>query len=619
MEFDSPETPVLRFDPFVSLDGGRVRKAAAVIIGVDKTGGLDPLKSAARGAQQVAAWLQSEGFDVSCLTDGSDKPVKSQDVSSAITKFATKPPSYEILVVYFSGHGQWHTRADHWLLSGAPQNTAEAINLEGAMYTARRCGIPNVVFISDACRTIPRAELDSLVDGVDAFPNNAIQSVSKIDYFKATSESRPAYEIPLDGTDQSVLTRAILSAFENPEPQIVAQINDGFQKVSVVPNRRLESVLQARVDAILDGVDGNPTQNLDTNVPSADDVYIARVHPEAAAAPRQPPQLPKAPNGPTAAVDLGTSAPVHAALRRSARAVPGRAAADAITDSLRGRGGSMPPPIGVNRDDIAARIPDPAADHFETETGFIIRGARLADAAVSPHAKSKVELLNDANDPRGDAVRVYPGVPALPVVVRLEDGRCAVLAALRGYLGHAQFDQDGLANVSYVPSSNNWRWGSYNARRHEIDELRALVALAVERNAFRVRSESEAVTLAQRIRVNKAADPTLGLYAAYAFAQAGIDEQVRDIGMYMRGDLGADLFDVRMLSGHAQNPLAGAGPQVPFCPMLTQGWNILRAYGVELPAVLAHASRFLGNSLWSTFTRRGAPLVFDAVKSGELQ
>jgi len=76
---------------------------------------------------------------------------------------------------------------------------------------------------------------------------------------------------------------------------------------------------------------------------------------------------------------------------------------------------------------------------------------------------------------------------------------------------------------------------------------------------------------------------------------------------------------VRMLSGHAQNPLAGAGPQVPFCPMLTQGWNILRAYGVELPAVLAHASRFLGNSLWSTFTRRGAPLVFDAVKSGELQ
>jgi hypothetical protein len=543
-------------------------------------------------------------------------------VSRAITKFATKPPTYDIMVVYFSGHGQWHTRTDHWLLSGAPQNTAEAINLEGAIYTARWSGIPNVVFISDACRTIPSTDVASSVNGVDAFPNNAIAPVSKIDYFKATSESRPAYEIPINGTDQSVLTHAILAAFENPEPHIVAQIVDGVQTVSVVPNRRLESVLQARVDAILDSVDGSPTQYLDTNVPSADDVYIARVHPKAAAEPGRPPRgtppppPPEAPTGPTAAVDLGKSAPVHAARRR---AVPGRAAADALAESLRSLGGPMPPPIGLNRDDIAVRIPDPAADHFETETGLIIRGAHLAQAAISPHAKSKVELLNDANDPRGDAVRVYPGVPALPVVVRLEDGRCAVLAALRGYLGHAQFDEHGLVNVSYVPSSNNWRWGPYNARRRDIDQLRALVALAVDRNTFRVRSESEAVTLAQRIRVEKALDPTLGLYAAYAFAQAGIDEQGRDIGMYMRDDLGVDLFDVRMLSGDAQNPVPRVGVQVPFCPMLTQGWNILRAYGVKVPDVLAHASRFLANSLWTTFTPRGAHLVFDAVKSGELQ
>ena len=597
-----------------------MRKAAAVVIGVDKTGGLDPLKSAAHGARDVATWLKSEGFDVACLTDGPRKKVTSQAVSRAITKFATKPPTYEILVVYFSGHGQWHTRADHWLLSGAPQNIAEAINLEGAMYTARWCGIPNVVFISDACRTIPKTALDSIVNGVDAFPNHAISPVSKIDYFKATSESRPAWEIPIGGTDQSVLTHAILSAFENPEPQIVAQIVDGVQQVSVVPNRRLESVLQNLVDAILDGVDGNPTQNLDMNVPSADDVYIARVHPKAGAAPPLPPPLPKAPPGP------------WAARRRSVRAVPGRAEADAITDSLRGLStnyarfpkglkGSKLHPIGVDRDEVDARIPDPAADHFETQTGFIIRGARLADAAVTPGGKSKVELLNDANDPRGEAVRVYlaDGVRALPVVVRLEDGRCAVLAALHGYLGHAHFNDDGLANVSYFPSSNNWRWDAYTSRRDKIDELRALVALAVERNTFRVRSESEAVKLAERIRVEKAADPTLGLYAAYAFAQAGIDEQVRDIGKYMRSDLQADLFDVRMLSSHAQNPLAGAGPQVPFCPMLTQGWNLLRAYGVQLPDVLAQASRFLSNALWSTFTGRGASIVFDAVKSGELQ
>ncbi len=589
-----------------------MRKAAAVVIGVDKTGGLDPLKSAARGARDVAVWLKGEGFDVACLTDGPHHSVTSQDVSTSIAGFATKPPTYEFLLVYFSGHGQWHTRADHWLLSGAPRITTEAINLEGAMYTARLCGIPNVVFISDACRTIPTSVADNLVGGIDGFPNNAISPASKIDYFKATSESRPAYEVPIGGTDQSVLTRAILSAFENPEPHIIKQLPDGTQTVTVVPNRLLESVLQARVDAILDGVDGNPIQDLDTSVPSADNIYIARVH--VAVAP--PPPLPPSPSPSPSAPPL-PGRPPFAAQRRSVRTTAGRAAANAISDTLRGPGGPVGPARDVNRDALDARIPDPTADHFETETGFIIRGARLAAAAVTPHAAG-LELFNSGKDPRGDAVKVNPNSPALPVAVRLTDGRCVVLAALRGYLGHATFDEEGLANVSYVPSSNNQRWGAYRARRDNIDHLRALVALAVEHNSFRVRSEKEAVRLAERIRVDKAFDPTLGLYAAYAFAQAGIDAQVRDILGYMREDLSADLFDVRMLAGAAQDSF-NQGRPVPFCPMLTQGWNLLRPYGVELPKELAEASRFLSNSLWSTFSGHGASIVFDAVESGALR
>ncbi len=576
-----------------------MRKAAAVVIGVDKTGGLDPLKSAARGAKEIAAWLAAEKFDVSCLTDSPVKSVTSQDVSSAIAGYVTKPATYDLLVVYFSGHGQWHTRADHWLLSGAPQNTAEAINLEGAMYTARKCGIPNVVFISDACRTIPRTDVDSLVNGVDAFPNHGITPVSKIDFFKATSDSRPAYETSIDGSAQSVLTHAILAAFEDPDPAIVAQIVDGVETVSVIPNRRLETVLQARVDAILDDVNGSPTQELDINVPSADDIYLGRVHVTPVAAGGGPPQggaPPSTPRGPR-----GPNKPVNTA------------------GSLLTIDSAISAPSVVDREAIALRLPDPTADHFETQTGFIIRGAHVVDAAISPQSNGKFDLLNDGNDPRGDALRIYASAPGYSVVVRLKDGRCAVLAALRGYLGHAQFDDEGLVNVSYVPSSNTGRWSAYQERREEIDQLRARVALAVNRNSFRLKSAEEAVMLADRIRVDKAADPTLGLYAAYAFAQAGIDQQVRDVGGYMRMDLGLDLFDVRMLSNEGQDSNPLVGEQVPFCPMLTQGWNILRAYKVKLPSVLQYASPFLANSLWSTFTRRGADAVFEAVKGGELR
>ena len=130
-------------------------RKAAVIIGVDKTGSLPPLKSAAAGALEVAAWLKEEGFDVRCLTDqDKDNPVKSGDVADAIADFVTNPPRYALLVVYFSGHGVWHTKTDHWLLSKAPVTTTEAINLKSAMDLAGSSGIPNVVFVSDARRSM---------------------------------------------------------------------------------------------------------------------------------------------------------------------------------------------------------------------------------------------------------------------------------------------------------------------------------------------------------------------------------------------------------------------------------------------------------------------------------
>jgi hypothetical protein len=126
------------------------------------------------------------------------------------------------------------------------------------------------------------------------------------------------------------------------------------------------------------------------------------------------------------------------------------------------------------------------------------------------------------------------------------DGRCIILAGLPGYIGHATFDKEGLSNVSYIPSANHWRWGDYIQRRDEIDRLRALVALAIDRNTFRVSSREAADQLASRIRILKSIDPTLGLYAAYAFSQGGNDRQILSVLEYMRGDLNADFFDTRL-------------------------------------------------------------------------
>lgn len=577
-----------------------------MVIGVDQTGHLPKLTSASKGARAVAEWLLNEGYDVECLTDESG-PVHAAHIEEAVSRFVTLPPRYHLLVVYFSGHGFWHARSDLWLLSGAPTKTTDAINLDGAMDLARYSGIPNVVFISDACRSIPDSRVGAKVVGIDAFPNYAeISTISKIDVFKATSEALSAYEGEIDGKRHSILTYALLSAFKKPEPAMVRQLNVGTEQLYVVPNRALEKYLQKKVDAILEHIDINLTQCIEANVPSDDDVYIACVRG------RVQPFLFEGPER----------------LEERSTESPGRAAAAILNRTL--TGGSQLEGAGADEmmtefdqateSKVASRMPSEAVEHFETQAGFLVHGARIARAVAARGANHvRVDLLESGDGGQNPAlIRLGNLRPAVSVALQTEDGRCAILAGLDGYIGHATFDGRGLVNVNYVPSANHWRWDLFRQVKDKIDRLRALVATAVEDNRFHVRSEAEAEELGRRIRVEKAIDPTLGLYAAYAFLQAGNIDAVNSVHEYMLHDLQTDLFDVKALATRHARKSWQLDPVVPFCPMLTQTWNLLRPRGIPLHPVLQAALPHLCNALWTTFTPEGAIPILQAIERGEL-
>jgi len=609
-----------------------IRKAA-VVVGVDKTGTLPTLKSAASGAQAVATWLESEGYKVRCLTD-KNGPVDSRQVQAAIGEFVTIQSRYSLLVVYFSGHGFWHTRSDHWLLSGAPVQTSEAINLGGAMALAEYSGIPNVVFISDACRSIPDSRSGAKVDGIDAFPNySEITASSKVDCFKATAEALAAYEVVVNGVPQSVLTSALKSAFDSPEPSMVREITEGGTTVRMVPNRRLEIFLQNRVNALLASVNPGLTQTVQAMVPSSDDVYIALVRAPPASAgaapPSSDPPLAGPPSGPVAPAPMSAAVPMAMAA--------GADSAATISRSLSTRGfargaleETLVPAEQRTERAVRIRLPDRSVDHFETHTGFVVSGAALTEAL---YAGASPEVVAQRFDPGGNAgietvVRLQrKDNPTIAlgrrdsgsVALILADGRCAVVPCLPGYIGHALFDDSGLANVSFVPSSNTERWADYAANRDYIDRLRAMVAVALDHNTFQVRSNREAGALAANIRILKSLDPTLGLYAAVAYAQAGNEQELQSVCSIMREDLGADLFDIGVLAMRRGASGLDNVRRAPFCPMLTQTWNVLRPRGIVLPKALQEARPYLCNSLWTTFAPAGARAVIDAIKAGELQ
>lgn len=138
----------------VRLSGQPAKSRAAVVIGVDKAGNLPKLHAAASGALQVADWLRSEHFDTKLLADTSG-PVRVNDVYDAIAN-KVDSGTIEQFVVYFAGYGFISNYSEFWMLSNAPANPNEAVSLSETKELAKSSGIPNVVFISDACRS--RAE-----------------------------------------------------------------------------------------------------------------------------------------------------------------------------------------------------------------------------------------------------------------------------------------------------------------------------------------------------------------------------------------------------------------------------------------------------------------------------
>jgi hypothetical protein len=503
--------------------------------------------------------------------------------------------------------------------------------VETAEY-AKDCGIPSVVLISDACRSIPNSPQAMKVRGSIVFPNqDAPVNRSKIDKFLAATMGMAAYEIPMGRGKQkeNAFTRCLLRAFEAPDPDMIKEIVEDDKKIYVVPNRKLGKYLEREVPALLAKVDIKLDQTPDAEVLSDDDVYIGRVQVAPAIVARGsracagcwPPT--RAPQSRVRRAPADDDAP------RRTQPFPVVHLRDVAAFAVASAFGP-PPPVSASMSgainavaatsgfDDAMRQARTLADvhHFETETGVTVLGASIADAVACDGAH--VDILEPGNGKRAGVVRIDLQGAACSFALRFPDGRGTVLAGLRGFIAHVMVDPDGVASVSYVPSDNSWRWDDYKQRRDRIDALRATVAAAIRLHVFRLDDKTKARHVAERIRVMKGLDPSLGLYAAYAFSEADRRDDVQSVRSFLVGDLGADLFDVALLAVR-RGQWPPAGPVVPFCPMLTQGWNILRARAVELPTVLDDAQDELEPALWTTFKPPRTEIIFAAIRGGEIQ
>lgn len=577
---------------------------AAVLIGVRKTGNLPELQAVQTGIQQMAQWARLQGIDgarLKILTDESGE-VRIHQITDAIEELVGLS-TVEQLIVYFSGHGV-NNRGEYWLLSRAPGNANEAVNVQGSLALAGYCGIGHIVLISDACRTAAEGIQAQHVSGSDIFPNESGTGLEQpVDVFYACARGKPALEVkdPVEAASQfsAIYTETMAECLEGKHAVVLDYEDEDHSSTGLVRPRKLKDFLRDTVSKRLrEKLRKAPTinQTPDARIVS-DNTWLSRI-----------PGLSR------------TDALVEP-VSRSAGINPFTISETLVSHALTGDlhhwrdvlnvAGDLPEASPLK--DAAVTLYTPfGPSHFETQCGLKLRGGNVSRV----HCKgARAEIL----DSDGGIVRIGDmSKPGTAVLLELRTGTGVLIPAIPDFIAELTFEDNELVNLSYEPSDNTWRWSEYVTRREELRTLRASIAASVGLGVFRL-SGDNALKLARRMQLAKGIDPSLALYATYAYHELQRRDLIKQMQSYLRGDLGFAFFDVSLLAGDLPGDLPGSDRVSPPFPMLSQGWSLLSAFRAKLAGSLQTLRQHLLPSLWTMFDQDGVAILAAAINSGEVR
>jgi hypothetical protein len=585
---------------------------AVVLVGVSSTGGgLPRLLAVESGVNLMAGWARAQGVREELIIRITDEasPVRAYAIADAVSDLVERR-DLEQLIVYYSGHGWNIGYKEYWLLSKAPKQREEAVNLGGSADLARWCGIPHVVFISDACRTPAPGVVAQALTGTSIFPNEGPGSdAAAVDVFYASTLGRPAMEVKVADLEYTpVYTETVVDALFGSATDIV-QLGENPHQGCIWPsplNKYLKKAVPARLLEL--GVPRTTWQSPDAIVSAEgrwlSQLDLAKLPPSARSGDGWPEDVPPPP----------TTVEVYAEQLLNEVLTPDRGGPVRGDENLAER--PVDPSVEAFQRDVLSGEQPPARDHFETSCGFTVEGRRVVDVWT---ARTEAEILSG-----GQFVRVTQAAGrSCDVLLGLDNGSLVVLPAVAEFIGGLQFDDEELVDVSYEPALYTPLRDAYEGRLRELRRLRSVIAAATRQGVFHLPDEESAEALARRMQVQKGFDPSLALYATYAYHDLGRSSRYRLI--QMREALGYELrmvwFDLMMLSTGRGFPDAyetTAEIRVsPSYPALSQGWALATARQVGDQQLIAQLAPHRIPSPWTVFNAAARPLLRAAMTRTE--
>nr|WP_193176515.1 caspase family protein [Oricola nitratireducens] len=584
-----------------TFDISRLRRAA-VVIGIDSYPHLPHLRAAVSGAEEMSAFLRGEGFDTRLFTD-SGGPVRGSDLFDAVAGFVDDPAGLDQLVIYFSGHGFLSGTTEIWMLSNAPYDTAEAVSVLESTELAYQSNIPNVVMISDACRSLASDLGTSQVTGRKIFPaGRTPDRRTDVDVFFGTRPGADSYELPVSESvpqHEGIYTAAFLKAFTRPTDDMVYRFDNG---VTVIPNRKMRDFLFREVSARAQDHSIRLTQYPEARITSDIPTFVGQLH-VADDGPAPPPRGPEP-------SDIAVPDAVQKAVQDIVTGT--RAAGELFVVT-----GDMSPAARKAGELVFQSVDFQRKDVEVEDTGFVVYGAKVAQVGAWG-----IDTGRAPEVPGADNWRAYmpDGQRAAHAAVLFEDGRGTVLPILKDFGTHVTVGPQGVIDLRFNPAQSNYLFFEYLNEVDRLAFLRGLAAEATRQGALvfegsREEREAAARSFAGRVRMGKGFDPTLGIFAAYAYATGFMEDGVRSVHDIILDSLGAEIFDIGLLAGRLDpdGRSRNGVPVVPPFPLMRQGWEYLRVRGVAMSRIMAIARPALLDSLWTTYGDEAAKLITDIV------
>ena len=594
---------------------------AGVFIGVDKTGGLQRLNDAARGAARMHEWAVKQGIPdgthAKLITDAAGKVTPDQ-IFDAI-KTLTQGAGVDQLLVYFAGHGVNISRHEHWLLSDAPGNPSAAIDVSASMEFAKFGEFQHVVIVSDACRVAPEGIAAQSVQGVSVFENlePVVPKAKPVDQFLACALGRTAAEVKDPGTAagnfSALYTTAMLEALGGARADVLDPGDDPADGFRYLRPDRLKDYLETELPRRIRALNLTTTVNQEPDaIIVSRNSWLSRVEPAGAGQPTPSPTTAAESDGPDVGPPPLSQPPssLGRLVENMTRSAVETGAAT-LTPYVEWAHSATAPEAEALVHTAEAIAAPFGPDHFETESGIKVRGARI-DAAFT--ARAELEPLGDT------LLRIHHiDSPAVSVLVIFDGGNGTVVPCLPGFIAGLTLQDGELVDVSYEPSANTWRWGLYESSAADLRALRGVAAASAYHGRFRLAAD-DAGTLARKMQYAKMVDPTMAVYAAYAYHDLQTVDHIEEMSFHLGESLGVSLFDVELLARKlAGRRLTVADPVVPFVPLLSQGWPLLGPLRITLHPALTGIQRTLQDSLWSMFDKAGVRMLRNALQSGEVR